>query len=179
MAFTAGAGSIITLFGAARSAVGIGFFRELAGREIGFFELTWYMAPLGIVMVFILWAYILLAFPPEKKVIPQLRERTQALYAKLGPISKRELAALFIVGGAIVMLAMRAFVPALADLDKSAIVLATTVLFFVFRILTTEDLEGISWNIILFVRRSHEHRLLFMADRDRQLAGYALPGAAQ
>ena len=47
MAFTAGAGSIITLFGAARGAVGIGFFRELAGREVSFFELTWYMAPLG------------------------------------------------------------------------------------------------------------------------------------
>ena len=41
MAFTAGAGSIITLLGAARGAVAIGFYRQLVGREVDFFEITW------------------------------------------------------------------------------------------------------------------------------------------
>ena len=40
MAYVAGAGSIITLLGAARGAVAIGFFKGIAGREITFFELT-------------------------------------------------------------------------------------------------------------------------------------------
>jgi sodium-dependent dicarboxylate transporter 2/3/5 len=39
MAFTAGAGSIITLLGAARGAVAIGFYRQLVGREVDFFEI--------------------------------------------------------------------------------------------------------------------------------------------
>jgi len=37
MAYTAGAGSIITLLGAARGAVAIGFFKDIVGREISFF----------------------------------------------------------------------------------------------------------------------------------------------
>jgi sodium-dependent dicarboxylate transporter 2/3/5 len=40
MAFVAGAGSIITLLGAARGAVAIAFFKDIVGREISFFELS-------------------------------------------------------------------------------------------------------------------------------------------
>ncbi|NNF15719.1 MAG: SLC13/DASS family transporter [Gammaproteobacteria bacterium] len=149
MAFTAGAGSIITLFGAARSAVGIGFFRELAGREIDFFELTWYMAPLGITMVFLLWLYVLVVFSPERAVIPGLRERAKALYEKLGPMSAREIAAIVITLGAVLLMGLRHFVPALSGIDKSAVILSATVLFFALRILRARDLESVSWNIIL------------------------------
>jgi sodium-dependent dicarboxylate transporter 2/3/5 len=149
MAFTAGAGSIITLFGAARSAVGIGFYRELVGREIDFFELTWYMAPLGVVMVLILWVYVLFVFGPEREVIPGLRERARSLYEKLGPMSRRELTAIIIVAAAVIVMSMRSFVPVLNGIDKSAVILSATVLFFVFRILRAEDLDGVSWNIIL------------------------------
>ncbi len=48
MAFVAGAGSIITLLGAARGAVAIGFFRDISGRSISFFELSYYMLPVGL-----------------------------------------------------------------------------------------------------------------------------------
>ncbi len=47
MAFVAGAGSIITLLGAARGAVAIGFFKDIVGRDVSFFELSFYMAPVG------------------------------------------------------------------------------------------------------------------------------------
>jgi sodium-dependent dicarboxylate transporter 2/3/5 len=40
-------------------------------------------------------------------------------------------------------------VPAFGPLNKSAILLVTTVLFFLFKILTIEDLEEIPWNIVL------------------------------
>ena len=45
MAYVAGAGSIITLLGAARGAVAIGFFNEIAGKTITFFELSKYHVP--------------------------------------------------------------------------------------------------------------------------------------
>ena len=40
MAFVAGAGSIVTLLGAARGAIALGFFKDIIGRDISFFELT-------------------------------------------------------------------------------------------------------------------------------------------
>ncbi|MHC4128884.1 MAG: SLC13 family permease, partial [Planctomycetota bacterium] len=67
MAFVAGAGSIITLLGAARGAVAIGFFKDIAGREVTFFELSYYMAPVGVVMVFLLWGLCMVLFKPEQK----------------------------------------------------------------------------------------------------------------
>ncbi len=149
MAFVAGAGSIITLLGAARGAVAIGFFREIVGREVSFFELTYYMLPIGAVMVGLLWLLIMGIYRPERKTIPGLRERTRQLYARQGPIKSSEVVTLLIVFCAIGLLGLRSFVPALEFLDKSAVILSATVLFFLFRILTLEDLEKVSWNIVL------------------------------
>ncbi|MBC8872321.1 MAG: SLC13/DASS family transporter [Planctomycetes bacterium] len=151
MAFVAGAGSIITLLGAARGAVAIGFFREIVGRDISFFELTWYMLPVGVVMTIVLWLYCLVVFKPEKSTIPGLRERAKSLYAKLGRITRTEIVALVIILGAIAVMSSRQFVPDWLGqhLHKSAVILSATILFFVFRILTLEDLEKIPWNIIL------------------------------
>ena len=89
MAYVAGAGSIITLLGAARGAVALGFFKEIVGREVSFFELTYYMFPVGWVMVFLLWGFFMIFLKPEKKVIPGLRERAKRLNADLGPITKK------------------------------------------------------------------------------------------
>jgi sodium-dependent dicarboxylate transporter 2/3/5 len=43
----------------------------------------------------------------------------------------------------------QSFVPALKALDRSAIMLISTLLFFLFRVLTVKELEDIPWNIIL------------------------------
>ncbi len=149
MAFVAGAGSIITLLGAARGAVAIGFFADIVGREIGFFELSYYMAPVGILMTFLLWGFIMVFFKPEHKTIPGLREKASALAKKLGPMSRDEKLALIIVGLTIVTLSCRSFIPILEPISKSAIILVSTILFFVFRILDIKDLESIPWNIVL------------------------------
>jgi sodium-dependent dicarboxylate transporter 2/3/5 len=149
MAFVAGAGSIITLLGAARGAVAIGFFRDITGRSISFFELTYYMLPLGALMTILLWVFLLFYYPPERKTIPGLRQRVQRLYASLGPISRKEILALVIVLATIAILGFRSFVPVLQPLDKSAIVLVSTILFFLLRIVSLDDLEGTSWNIVL------------------------------
>ncbi len=149
MAYTAGAGSIITLLGAARGAVALGFFKDIVGREISFFELSLYMFPIGWVMVLLLWGFFMVFCRPENNRIPGLRERAKNLYARLGPMSGREILALTIVLSTVLLMSLRSFIPALSGIDKSAIILSATILFFSFKILTIEDLEEIPWNIIL------------------------------
>jgi len=149
MAFVAGAGSIITLLGAARGAVALGFYRDICGRDVSFFELTWYMFPIGWIMVFILWGYIMLIYKPEQKTIPGLRERAKILYDGLGDITRIEILTVVIVLSTVAILGLRSFIPELAMLNKSAVILVSTVLFFVFRILSIDDLEKIPWNIVL------------------------------
>ncbi|MBU1320560.1 MAG: SLC13 family permease [candidate division Zixibacteria bacterium] len=149
MAFVAGAGSIITLLGAARGAVAIGFFRDITGREISFFELSEYMLPVGVVMTILLWGYIMIFFRPERKTIPGLRERAKALNASLGPVKRGEYLTIIIVTTAIAVMSLRSFIPGLDLINKSAIILVATILFFMFKILTIKDLEEIPWNIVL------------------------------
>lgn len=149
MAFTAGAGSIITLLGAARGAVAVGFYKDIVGKEISFFGLTKYMFPVGAVMILLLWGLMLVLYRPEKKTIPGLRERANMLYSKLGPVTKNEILALIIVVGAVVFLSLSSFVPALKVYDKAAVILITTLLFFFLKILSIKDLEDVPWNIIL------------------------------
>lgn len=149
MAYVAGAGSIITLLGAARGAVAIGFFNDIVGRSISFFELSYYMFPIGWLMAFLLWVFLMIFLRPEKKVIPGLREKARQLNQELGSITGKELGAALIVLACIVTLSLRSFIPALDAIDKTAILLISTILFFILKILDLEDLEAIPWNIIL------------------------------
>ncbi|MFP4529429.1 MAG: DASS family sodium-coupled anion symporter [Candidatus Kapaibacterium sp.] len=155
MAFVAGAGSIITLLGAARGAIAIGFFKEMTGvggapgREVGFFELSYYMFPIGVVMVIILWGFFMVFFKPEKSRIPGLHERVQTLKTRLGGIKRSEIMTVIITFTAIFVLSMRSLIPGFSFLDKSAVLLVTTIAFFLFKILTVKDLEEVPWNIIL------------------------------
>jgi sodium-dependent dicarboxylate transporter 2/3/5 len=149
MAYVAGAGSIITLLGAARGAVAIGFYNEIAGKNVTFFELTKYMFIVGWLMTFLLWGYMLLIFKPEKKVIPGLREKSQHLYNEMGRVTKKEIFTGLVIFGIIFFLSLQSFIPALKPFDKSAIVLVATLIFFLTKILTIKDLEEIPWNIIL------------------------------
>jgi len=149
MAYVAGAGSIITLLGAARGAVAIGFFKDIVGREITFFGLTYYMFPVGWVMVFTLWAFIMVFFRPEKKRIEGIKERSALMLKEMGSLSRTEIIAAIIIFFCILTLSLRAFIPALSGVNKTAIILVSTILFFVLNILDIKDLEAIPWNIIL------------------------------
>ena len=149
MAYVAGAGSIVTLLGAARGAVALGFFKEIAGADISFFQLTWYMFPVGWLMTFLLWGFFMVFFKPEKKSIPGLRDRARRLNSELGPLTRNEIKAAVIVGACIVTMALRPYVPVLQPIDKTAIILISTILFFISGIMDIDDLEAIPWNIIL------------------------------
>jgi sodium-dependent dicarboxylate transporter 2/3/5 len=151
MAYVAGAGSIVTLLGAARGAVALGFYKDIMNQDIGFFELTWYMFPVGWMMTFVLWGFFMVFFKPEKNAIPGLREKARQLYADLGRMKSNEIIAALIVGITILILALRelGFIPALTPVNKTAILLISTILFFITRILNIDDLEAMPWNIIL------------------------------
>lgn len=149
MAFVAGAGSIITLLGAARGIVALGFYQEITGKEISFFELSYYMFPIGWVMVFLLWGFFMIFFKPEKAVIPGLRDKAKQLSAEMGPLSRNEILAGIIIFGVILFLSLQSFIPALAEFNKAAVLLVSTILFFVLKILDIRDLEDVPWNIIL------------------------------
>jgi sodium-dependent dicarboxylate transporter 2/3/5 len=153
MAYVAGAGSIVTLLGAARGAVAIGFFSSIMNRSIGFFELTYYMAPIGWLMTLLLWGYFMVVLKPEKKTIPGLRERAKRLNTELGGITAKEVIAALIVGTAIVVLGataiMKSTIPGFVPPNKTAVLLISTILFFITGILDINDLEEVPWNIIL------------------------------
>ena len=149
MAYVAGAGSIVTLLGAARGPVAIGFFNDVVGRDIAFFELSYYMFPIGWLMVFLLWVFFLIFFKPEKKSIPGLKQRAIRLNEELGPISRREIIAASIILACVLTMSIRSFIPVLESLDKTAIIVTSTILLFITNVLDINDLEEIPWNIIL------------------------------
>ena len=149
MAYAAGAGSVITFLGSARAAAGAGMFAQFTGKYISFFELTKYMFLIGWVMVFFIWIALMIFLKPEKSVIPGLRDRVTKLSKELGPMKREEKFVIITVLGAIAVMSSQAFIPALKPLDRAAIMLVSTLIFFIFKVLTVIELEDIPWNIIL------------------------------
>jgi sodium-dependent dicarboxylate transporter 2/3/5 len=145
----AGAGSIVTLLGAARGAVALGFYTDIVKETVSFFKLTYFMFPVGWVMTFLLWGFFMIICKPEKATIPGLREKAKKLYTELGPLRREEIVAASIVGLCILTMSLRSFVPLLKPVDKTAIILLSTISFFIFGILDIDDLESVPWNIIL------------------------------
>ena len=150
MAYVAGAGSIITLLGAARGAVALGFYKEITGQDVTFFGLTWYMFPIGWAMVFVLWAFFMVYYKPERACHPQAFANAPGTFTHVsGRSLPRRYQAAVIVIGAVSVMSLRSFIPALRNVDKSGVILTATVLFFVLKILDIGDLENVPWNIIL------------------------------
>jgi len=149
MAYVAGAGSIITLLGAARGAVALAFYKDMMNVDISFGTLSYYMFPLGWLMVFLIWGFFMVVCKPEKDRIPGLKEKATRMYKELGGLTRDEILAAAIILTAVLVIALKSFVPALDKLDKTGILLCSTIAFFVFNILKIDDLEDIPWNIIL------------------------------
>jgi len=149
MAYAASAGSIITLLGSARGAVALGYFHDIVGRDIHFAQLTWYLAPLGLTMVLVIWLIMLWRFPPESERVEGLKDYALRKSLEQGRLSRREAATLLLVLGAVSLLVARSLVPRLAFLDRSGVLMALTVAFFVLGILDVDDLEELPWNIVL------------------------------
>jgi sodium-dependent dicarboxylate transporter 2/3/5 len=149
MAYAAGAGSIITMLGAARGPAAAGMFKEFTGRDVGFFDLTMYMFIVGWVMVFLIWVYLRIFLKPEKDRIEGLKEKVKELSSGLGPITRNEIFVVICVILVVLVMGLQSFIPALKPLDRAAIMLVSTLFFFIFKVLTVNELEDIPWNIIL------------------------------
>ena len=85
MAYVAGAGSIVTLLGAARGAVALGFFKDVMNQDIGFFELSYYMFPIGWLMTLLLWGFFMIVCKPEKKNHPRFERKSQRTECRTRP----------------------------------------------------------------------------------------------
>jgi sodium-dependent dicarboxylate transporter 2/3/5 len=151
MAWVAGAGSIITYLGAARGVAAAGMFKEFTGQDIGFFELSKYMFPLGWLMVFLLYLIIMMVFRPERKRIVGLREKARDLAKELGAMTGKEYFVIVMVALIVGLFMANSFLPKFGykPFSRAGIVLIATLAFFITRTLTIEDLEAIPWNIIL------------------------------
>jgi sodium-dependent dicarboxylate transporter 2/3/5 len=149
MAYAAGAGSIVTFLGAARGPAAAGMYKEFTGQEIGFFELTSYMFLIGWGMVFLIWLYLKTLLKPEKPVIPGLKDTVHRLHSAMGPMTTQERLVIAIVATLVLVMAVKSAIPWLAPIDRAAILLTTTLLFFILGVLTVRDLEEVPWNIVL------------------------------
>jgi len=149
MAYAAGAGSIISMLGAARGPAAVGMFKEFTGGDVGFFDFPRYMFIIGFGVVIMIWLYLSIVYKPEKKHIVGLRKKAKALSDAMGPITKNEVFVIVCVILVVMIMGLQSFIPALSKLDRAAIMLVSTLLFFLFRVLTVKDLEEIPWNIIL------------------------------
>ena len=99
-----------------------------------------------------------------------MREKAKQLNAELGSITKKEILAAVIVFGCILVMSLRSFIPALQPINKTAIILVSTILFFVVGILDVDDLEDIPLEYYPSLRRGHEHRVLPLGYGCRQVA---------
>lgn len=149
MAWSAGAGSIITLLGAARGPAAAAMFTEFTGRQVGFFDFPLYLAIIGWGMVFLIWLYLSTVFKPSKATIPGLRTKVAKLADALGPLTGKEKFVIAAVSLVVVLMALQQVVPALRGVDRAALMLTSTLLFFIFGVLTVKDLEEMPWNIVL------------------------------
>jgi solute carrier family 13 (sodium-dependent dicarboxylate transporter), member 2/3/5 len=149
MAYAAGAGSVISMLGSARAPAAAGMFKEFTGGDVGFFDLPLYMLIIGWGMVFLIWVYLMVFLKPERDRIEGLREIVRDLSSGMGPVSKHEKFVIACVVLVVLGMALQSFVPALQEWDRAAIMLVSTLLFFLVGVLTIKELEEIPWNIIL------------------------------
>ncbi len=149
MAWAAGAGSVVTFLGSARAPAAASMFKEFTGRDVGFFDLPLFLGLIGWGMVFLIWLYLSVVFQPSKATIPGLRQKVARLSDGLGPMNGKEKFVIACVALVVLLMAMQSAVPALKSIDRAALMLTSTLLFFVFGVLKVQDLEELPWNIIL------------------------------
>ncbi|MBF0488080.1 MAG: SLC13/DASS family transporter [Nitrospirae bacterium] len=150
MAFSAGAGSMFTLFSAPRAILSIAIFKEVAGRDISFAGYSKYMSLIGWIAVIVIWVFAVVFFRPNRKSLSGLSDRFKELYAELGPLSRKETLTIIIMTAVVSLLIISSYIPTLRTPDKAAMILISTAMIYMFKLMEVKHLEDVPWNIVLF-----------------------------
>ena len=158
----------------------LGFYKDIVNQDISFFELIYYMFPVGWLMTFLLWGFFMVFFKPEKR--PHSRSEGKSQAAQLrnwARITRKEIIAAVIVFGC-----YPGHVPAIlypgfeaGRQDRHHPDFHHPVLYH------RHPGPGGSGRDPLehhpAVRRRHEHRFLPVGNRGRQVDGRQLAGHVQ
>ncbi|MBF0458478.1 MAG: SLC13/DASS family transporter [Nitrospirae bacterium] len=148
MAFSAGAGSMFTLFSAPRAILSTAIFKEVVNRDISFAGYYKYMFLIGWLAIIAVWAFTVVFFRPKRKSLSGFGDKFKELYAELGPLSRKEISAIIILITVVLLLTFGGAV--LGNSDKAALILISTVMIYIFRLMELKHLEDVPWNIVLF-----------------------------
>ena len=64
-------------------------------------------------------------------------------------MTRNEKFVIWTVLGVVAIMSLQSFVPAMQKIDRATLILISTLMFFIFKVLTVKELEEIPWNIIL------------------------------
>ena len=149
MAFSAGAGSIITLFGSARGAVAIDLLEKFKNVNIDFLTYSQNLIIPGIISLIVIWAIISLLYSPKEKRIIGLENNVKFLLDRTGRMNRNEFLSIFVTLLLVFLLIGKSFLPMISTIHNSAIMLFGAIILYILNILSLDDLESTSWNIIL------------------------------
>ncbi|KWT78990.1 SLC13 family permease [Candidatus Magnetominusculus xianensis] len=147
MAFSAGAGSLFSMFSAPRAVVSAAIFKEVVNRDISFAGYSKYMFLIGWLVIIFIWIFSVVFFKPNRQSLSGLNDKFKELYTELGPLSKKEVLTIFVTTAVVCLLIGAA---ALGKVDNAAVVLISTALIFIFKLMELKHLEDVPWNIVLF-----------------------------
>ncbi len=140
---------MITLFAAPRSIISLSILRRLTGSEPTFLDFSYYMAPIGWLMVGILALTGVFLFKPHKVFSSNTAHIIHERLIRCGKISSGEVFAGVALPAAISLLSLQSFVPLLAGIDKASLLLVPGIFLFITRVLDLNDFNSSSWNLIL------------------------------
>ena len=149
MAFSAGAGSIITLFGSARGIVGLDLLKTFSGIELNFIQHASSMIIPGIISFLTIFILISIFFRPKENRIENLSKNVSFLQNRLGPINRNQIITILIMTSIFLLLSFKGYSNYLNSIDNSVFLLIGAISLFIVNILDFKDLESVPWNIIL------------------------------
>ncbi|MGH7197866.1 MAG: SLC13 family permease, partial [Candidatus Omnitrophota bacterium] len=145
MAWGTVVGGVATLLGGARAPLALGILHELTGERIGFFQWTWAVFPVVLVLGSISYALIRWLFPIEIASTQKAQEILTEKIRGLGRMSGQEKGI-----GLIMIATILAWMFLGERFGLANIAIASVVVMFIVRLVRWRDVEEyVNWGIIL------------------------------
>jgi len=156
VAYASSIGGMMTPIGTIPNAVMIGFLAENFNLEISFIEWVFFISPLSMALLFILWLYLSLGILHKNEKINQ--KKLKLKYESLGKFSNKEKVSLFILILAALLWIFKIKINNFLDinLNDSGIALFSAILFFILPVNKKMDVilgfdwfKNIPWNVLI------------------------------